>query len=115
MRAIKPGDICMIITGYNYGRMVQAIEPHLETPPIDLGPEPWKAMTLQTTRVNLGFGPFGMVRGDVPPGTAVLYKKSALRPIGDDEGEDETFSWAGKPSEMTKLLTDPLWKTLERL
>jgi hypothetical protein len=113
MREVKPGDICMVTQGVNRNRLAISLgSPTRAIAYVVFGLEAWEIELLQP------FDDIRSIGGELtrmPAGSRIATRKSILRPIGDDEGDDETLSWAGKPSELKELLTDPLWKTLERL
>lgn len=77
----KPGDLCITVRAIrpeNLGTLVVVVE-----------------VDIQASRV------FGSTAWIVDgPGIGDLALDDWLRPIRDNDGEDETLTWAGKPSDI---------------
>lgn len=81
----RPGDLAVLIKGQNIGVLVDVL--NLNDDEIGF----WDVI------------PHSACRGhdrDVSAGEICLAHDSKLRPLRDSDGEDETFTWAGKPEEV---------------
>jgi len=89
MANCKLGDIARIVVSDdgNYGRFVEVMEEYQGVRSREAGV--WWVCNCASA-----------LRGAdriLLPGEPVVIHDGALRPIRPGEGEDETFSWAGKP------------------
>lgn len=95
----KPGDLAVIVAGFpeNVGGLVRviAIDPLLS----DLRPW-WQVETLSTLVYALEWSGNQIV-GSIPPGSTSSVADEHIRPIRDQDGDDETLIWAGKPEKVT--------------
>ena len=85
----KPGDLAVIVRcGYrqNIGGLVEVRSRYR----CEQGE--WFVMALSPLMTN---------RGPVSSMAVVWMDDADLRPIRDQDGEDETFEWAGKPEGVT--------------
>lgn len=96
----KPGDLAVIIAlgSPNYGRFVTVKELYDGRPSATGRPY---ASDGQLSWIVEGRGslviPFGRLAGTLVPWHVVNDRD--LRPIRDNDGEDETLIWVGKPVE----------------
>jgi hypothetical protein len=88
----KPGDLAMIVGGVqeNLGRLVRVIGP------VDVWG--WEVEALQPLTVYTS--PPGAAVGILGAGGHAGVSDHILRPLRDQDGDDQTFTWAGKPSHI---------------
>lgn len=85
----KPGDLA-VMTASDFPRNVGALFRVIGTYRCD--PGDWYVEALSACDGSLG---------PISPGDKVWATDSCLRPIRDNDGEDETLQWAGKPERVT--------------
>lgn len=83
----KPGDLAIAIRSGNgnEGKVMTCIR-YVGEVPFFIGDDYWQTDTPLMSR----FGDFNC-----------FYRDSWLRPIRDNDGDDETLTWVGKPNEVT--------------
>lgn len=101
----KPGDLALVVRkdSPNYGKLVTVrrqykgeLSPDGRPYEIPIGPA-WIADSCSVSGLVLLNGDGEQV-GVFPWG---VFNDSSLPPIRDQDGEDQTLTWAGKPSEVT--------------
>jgi hypothetical protein len=90
----KPGDLAVIIWTKAYPENIGALVRVVRESPN--GPNPvhgfqWSCEALHPVRSS---------RGVMQPGQEGAMPDKFLRPIRDNDGEDETLTWAAKPQEV---------------
>jgi hypothetical protein len=88
----RPGDLAVVVRSRfaeNVGRLVRIIE-RTEAE------WEWRVEALQPIAVLSWAG----VKFEAKPGDCLGCYDRSLRPIRDGDGEDETFNWAGRPSQI---------------
>lgn len=94
----KPGDLAVVVRsrlGRSTGRIVEVVSPAV---PGEMA-RGFRFVPKDET------GPYWRIRGRVflTDGTEIdewFAQDAWLRPIRDQDGEDETLTWAGKPSDI---------------
>jgi hypothetical protein len=91
----RPGDLAVIVRVLtcteNIGGLVRVLEP------ADAGS--WYVEALQSLVAR---GEHDDTKYRLPPGAHGRVSDRNLRPLRDDDGDDETLTWAGRPRELEK-------------